>query len=223
MIAKVHDLSTTYSYDGEMKSLGIDLYSGNKRYNSSTPLTDVNFIHYLTIEPRVNQNFSIHTHTYFQTKAISNVLHKYLQDPVVKGPIMKANKFAKRYNSNNDIFIHVRLGDVTHFNPGFAYYDKVIQSLADKKPQYIYISSDTIDHPICKMLISKFSAKVIDYDFIDTLKFASTCKYLVLSHGSFSATIGNLGFYSEVYYPKYDHRKVWYGDMFTGNGWNEVP
>lgn len=222
MIARRHDLATTYSYDSEMKSLGIELHNGNKTYRTSTDLNDVNFLHYLNIEPSVNQNFSIHFHTYFQTKDISNLLHKYLHLPEIRDPIKKANKFAHRYNTNNDIFIHVRLGDVASYNPGFAYYDKAIQMLADKKPQYIYISSDTIEHPICKLLISKYSAKIIDYDYIDTLKFASTCKYLVLSHGSFSATIGNLGFHSEVYYPKYEFRKMWHGDMFTGNGWHEV-
>jgi hypothetical protein len=223
MIARRHDLATTYSYEDEMKSLGIQLHNGHKTYKTSSPLNDVNFLHYLNIEPSVNHNFSLHLHTYFQTKAISNVLHNYLKLPEVRDPILRANKFAHRYNSNNDVFIHVRLGDVALYNPGFSYYDKTMQMLSYKKPQYVYISSDSIDHTICKLLIAKYSAKVIDYDYIDTLKFASTCKYLILSHGSFSATMGNLAFFSEIYYPKYDPRKVWYGDMFTGNGWNEVP
>jgi hypothetical protein len=222
MIAKKFDLEATYSYDSEMKSLGIELYSGSKKYKHSTPLTDVNFLHYLNDEKSVQENFLIKTHTYFQTRAISNVLHWYLQNLEIQNHIIRANKFSQRYQNNSDIFIHVRLGDVAMFNPGFGYYDKVVQMLAHKKPPYVYISSDSIDSPICKMIISKYSAKVIDYDYIDTLKFASTCKYIILSHGSFSATIGNLAFYSDVYYPKYDHRKIWYGDMFTGNGWNEV-
>lgn len=223
MIAKKFDLEATYSYDSEMKSLGIELYSGSKKYKHSTPLTDVNFLHYLDIEKSVQENFIIKNHTYFQTRAISNVLHWHLQNLDIQKSIIRANKFSQRYKNNSDIFIHVRLGDVAMFNPGFGYYDKVVQMLAHKKPPYVYISSDSIDNPICKMLISKYSAKVIDYDYIDTLKFASTCKYIILSHGSFSATIGNLAFYSEVYYPRYDHRKIWYGDMFTGNGWYEVP
>lgn len=222
MIAKKFNLETTYAYDCEMKSLGIELFSGSKRYQQSTVLNDVNFMHYLNDEKNIQENFFIKTHTYFQTKAISNVLHSYLQRPEVRDPIIRANKFSNRYQNNNDIFIHIRLGDIALFNPGFAYYDKVIQMLAHRKPPYVYISSDTIEHPMCKMLISKYSAQIINYDFIDTLKFASTCKYLILSHGSFSATMGNLGFYSDIYYPKYDPRKIWYGDMFTGNGWNEV-
>lgn len=222
MIANKYDLSVTYSYDSEMKSMGIDLYSGSKRYNRYTELNDVNFLHYLySVEP-FYENFTIRFHTYFQTKAISNLLNQHIKLPEIRDPIIRANKFAIRYNTNNDIFIHVRLGDVEHFNPGFAYYDKAVKFLTTKSPNNIYISSDTIDHLTCKMLILKYNAKVIDYDFIDTIKFASTCKYIILSHGSFSATIGNLGFYSDIYYPKIDERKVWYGDMFTGNGWNEI-
>ena len=223
MIARKFDLAVTYSYENEIKSMGIELYNGSNIYQRSTILNDITFLHYLTIEPSIRENFSLTANSYFQTKAISKVLNEYLHSSDIRGPIIAANNFSKRYNTNNDIFIHVRLGDVESFNPGFIYYDKTIQELLNKKPDTIYISSDTIHHHICKMIISKYNAKVIDYDYIDTIKFGSTCKYIILSHGSFSATIGNLAFYSDVYYPKYDHRKIWYGDMFTGNGWNEVP
>jgi hypothetical protein len=222
MIARRHNLFATYSYDQEIKSLGIELYCGNRKYTQSLYLNDVNFLDYLYKEPTVDKNFLLQTHTYFQSRPISINLHNYLHLPEVSGPIMNANKFKHRYNSNNDIFIHVRLGDVAHFNPGLAYYEKVINSLSYKKPDNIYISSDSIDNIICKLLIKKHGAKEINYDYLDTIRFGSTCKYLILSHGSFSATIGNLAYYSEIYYPKYDPRKIWYGDMFTGNGWNEI-
>ncbi|NDB84519.1 MAG: hypothetical protein EB127_17720 [Alphaproteobacteria bacterium] len=222
MIARKHNLFTTYSYADEIKSLGIELYSGNKKYNQALYLNDINFIDYLYNEPPVNKNFLILFHTYFQTKAISNILHNYLHLPEIKTPIINANRFKARYNSNNDVFIHVRLGDVVNYNPGLAYYEKVIQMISYKNPGDIYISSDSIDHITCKLLISKNRAKPIEYDYLDTIRFGSTCKYVILSHGSFSATIGNLAYYSDIYYPKYDPRKIWYGDMFTGNGWNEV-
>ena len=35
---------------------------------------------------------------------------------------------------------------------------------------------------------------------IETIQFGSTCKNIILSHGSFSAVIGYLGFYSNIYY-----------------------
>jgi len=45
------------------------------------------------------------------------------------------------------------------------------------------------------------------------------CKNIILSHGSFSAVIGYLGFFSKIYYPEYDLNKIWYGDMFSINNW----
>jgi len=39
--------------------------------------------------------------------------------------------------------------------------------------------------------------------------FASTCKYVVLSYGSFSAIIGYLSFFSHVYYKKISDKTAW--------------
>lgn len=41
----------------------------------------------------------------------------------------------------------------------------------------------------------------------------------ILSHGSFSAVIGYLSFFSNVYYPEYELNKIWYGDMFSIDNW----
>jgi hypothetical protein len=62
-------------------------------------------------------------------------------------------------------------------------------------------------------------AKIIYLDEISTFQFASTCKHIILSHGSFSAMIGYLSFFSTVHYPKYEADKIWYGDMFSIEGW----
>jgi hypothetical protein len=67
-----------------------------------------------------------------------------------------------------------------------------------------------------KELLSLYpSAKLINFDEINTFQFASTCKNIILSHGSFSAVIGYLSFCSNVYYPEYELNKIWYGDMFS--------
>jgi hypothetical protein len=50
--------------------------------------------------------------------------------------------------------------------------------------------------------------------------FASSCKNVVLSNGTFSWLIGLLGFYSNVYYPKI--KTVWHGDIFVFPDWNEI-
>jgi hypothetical protein len=57
-------------------------------------------------------------------------------------------------------------------------------------------------------------------DDVETLQFASTCKHLVLSHGSYSAMMGYLGFMTEtVFYSSFDGLDTWHGDMFSIPGW----
>jgi len=121
---------------------------------------------------------------------------------------------------NNDLYIHVRLTDVEHFNPGIKYYLNTIQSIDYDK---LYISTDDKDHAIIKKLFEVYpSAKLIKYDEIKTFQFASTCKNILLSHGSFSAVIGYLSFFSNIYYPEYESDKMWYGDMFSIKNWIKI-
>jgi hypothetical protein len=162
---------------------------------------------------------------------------------------MNNNPFKYRYNTNNDLFVHIRLDDAAKWNPGIEYYLKAISNISYDN---LYISTDQTDHPIVQTLVDIYSTKppprntaplrsgingkvtsvtptfiqqlkVIDYDEIKTFQFGSTCKNVILSHGSFSAIIGYLSFFSSVYYPQHNLDKIWYGkDMFLVNGWNEV-
>ena len=84
----------------------------------------------------------------------------------------------------------------------------------------LYISTDDESNSIIKTLLQHPKSKLIKYDEINTIQFASTCKYIILSHGSFSAIIGYLSFFSNVYYSEYEKNKMWYGDMFSINSWN---
>lgn len=220
ILAKKHNLKVEYSYKEEIESLGIELFSGDLIHSKSIELNDSNLMTYLMSNTELSLNFTFKFHCYFQTKQISNYLHFYLQKPDIKDAIIASNQYKERYNTNTDAFVHVRLGDVISYNPGFAYYDNAISALEFST---LYISSDSIDHEICQSIIKKFpNSVVIDYSIIDIIKFASTCKYVILSHGSFSATIGNLSYYSSVYYPKYDKKRIWYGDMFSVESWNEI-
>jgi hypothetical protein len=135
--------------------------------------------------------------------------------------IIKNNKFTERYNANNDVFIHIRLGDVIKQNPGFKYYDKVLSSLEFNKG---YIASDTPNHDICMKLKEKYAnIEILDSNEVDTILFGSTCKHVVLSHGSFSAIIGYLAYDSSITYPDYSIiSAIWFGDMFSIDGWNNL-
>lgn len=219
LVAEKHDLFVSYSRKDDINRLGIDLFVGTKRHTSNVKLTDDNYFSVLNSNLSSNVNASA---DYFQTKEISNYICKYFRSDPIKDKIVAKNPFRSRYNANNDVFIHIRLGDIEHLKVGVEYYLKALSFI----PSYdnLYISSDSKDHAIVKRLLQgQPRAKLIEYDEIQTIQFASTCKHIILSHGSFSAVIGYLSFYSTVYYPAYElTRKIWFGDMFSIDGWNKV-
>jgi hypothetical protein len=117
------------------------------------------------------------------------------------------------------------LGDVVHLNPGFDYYDQCISRINETRNLSTdakgYISSDSIDHDICRRLIEKHGLIIVQLDEVDTIHFASTCRNLILSQGTFSWVIGFLGMFSNnIFYPKI--HKEWHGDIFVFPHWIEV-
>ena len=215
LLAEKHNLKVDYYNKALIESLGIVLFSGNDTHKNTSMLTDSNYFDIynsdsLSCNLWPNENF-------FQTKEITKFLYDYLRGDQVKSRIISKNPFKERYEMNNDLFVHLRLGDVEHFNPGLVYYMNAIRHL---KFDRLYISTDDPTHNIVQKLLLVYpSALVIDYDEITTFQFASTCRRVVLSHGSFSAVIGYLAFFSDVYYPEYESGKIWYGDMFSIENW----
>jgi hypothetical protein len=224
IIAQKFDLNVTYSSHDKIKALGIDLFSGCKIFDNRIKLTEQNFFEILekdSLESNLDPN-----DCFFQTKEITNFLYNYLQEK---------NYLKNKQNSdikNNDCFIHIRLGDVTHHNPGINYYLKALSMITFNK---LYITSDDINHQIIKDIIEKYKdngikeggvdgsgVEIIILDEVKTIQFGSSCKNIILSHGSFSAVIGYLAIDSNIYYPKYNQAHLWYGDMFSIKSWNQV-
>jgi len=218
LIAEKNNLFVNYcSYD-EIKELGIELFIGKNIYYDSIELNNNN---YFNIYEQENLIYNLNSdNNYFQTKEITTFIYNYLNSDKIKNNIIDKNPFNNRYNNNNDLFIHIRLGDVERYNPGLEYYLKVINMISYND---LYISTDTKEHYIIKELINKYpQIKIIEYEPVKTIQFASTCKYLILSHGSFSAIIGYLSFYSDIYYSEYQQNKIWYGDIFSIDKWNKI-
>ena len=127
----------------------------------------------------------------------------------------KGNKYVFSI-ANNDLFIHIRLNDVAKWNPGINYYLKTIKRIDYNN---LYISTDSKDHNIIKTILKLYpTTNLFIRNEITTLQFGSTCKHIILSHGSFSAIIGYLAFFSNIYYPEHAVRK-WYGDLFYIKNW----
>lgn len=215
-LAEKFNLKVDYANREMMERLGLSLYSGEKEYATTTVLTDHNYFsvyHAKEWTSNLDPNAD-----YFQTVYISHFLYAYLTADPIKTNIMSNNPFCHRYNNNRDAYVHVRLGDADMHNPGSAYYIHVLRNLSF---DHLYVSTDSPDHPILQELSTAYpNAILVDMDEVSTIQLASTCKYVVLSHGSFSAMIGYLAFYSEVHYPEYGDT-MWHGDIFSIDTWIE--
>ena len=212
-IAKNYNLKFNYKYKDELKELGLNLFEGENIYKNTVLITDDNFMNIIKYCSQLSSN--IRFNTYFQTPEFSFFLHGYFN--IIKDSIMKANIFKDRYQNNNDVFVHVRLGDVAEHNPGYDYYDSVLSKL---KFDAGYIASDTIDHDICKRLIIKYNLSYINLRHQHLIMFASVCKHIVLSHGTFSWLFGAMAFFSDVYYS--GKKATWHGDIFNIPSWIKV-
>jgi hypothetical protein len=220
LIAEKHNLAVDYYNKDLINKLGIELFSGSNNYEHIHDLTDNNYFYIYNCD-NLNCNLQPNS-SFFQTKEITKFLYNYLHTEKVKSSIIAHNQFNHRYNNNNDLYIHIRLTDAARYNPGITYY---VNAIKKKNMQFdkLYISTDEPTHPTIIELFQLYpSAQLIEYDEISTFQFASTCKHIVLSHGSFSAMIGYLAYFSTIYYPEYESDKIWYGDMFSIDNWTKL-
>jgi hypothetical protein len=215
LIAKKYDMKVSYSSNSLIHNLGIKLFSGKNVYDRTEILNEDNYFSTYNCD-ELTHNLDPNN-SYFQTKEITNFLYDYLNTDEVRTNIINNNPFKNLYKRNNNLFIHIRLDDVARFNPGINYYLNAIKNISFDR---IYISTDEQSHDIIKKIMELYpNSELIRRSEIETFQFASTCKHVLLSHGSFSAVIGYLSFFSDVYYPEYEVNKIWYGDMFSINSW----
>lgn len=150
---------------------------------------------------------------YFQTKEIANLAYRnntYIQD----GPYIE-----------DLIFIHIRLGDVNgSFSLDYNYYKNALNLLPAKK---IVISTDSPGDELIQRLMGDFGAVLFKETPQNTILFASSCQYKILSSGTFSWWIGFLG----EYFHRDKHNRIticpsmsrftraWHGDIFPMFDW----
>lgn len=224
-ISEKWDLDFKYSMPDAMSRLGLMFYKGIRKFpiNQTYNITNRNFMKFINgngngasgtdLAPG-NINLS---GDYFQTVEYAHYLREYINRMDVKSKIIAANPYRVRYkDSTSTVFVHVRLDDARQFAPSFQYFDSI---LAGCQFDEGWISSDSINDPICKQLIQKYGLKVWSGDEVDTIQFASTCKTLILSNGTFSWLMGLLAFRDDsiIHYPKI--KKIWHGDIFVFPDW----
>ncbi len=215
------------NYDAIVK-LGLPLFSGHKVYDYLIDLNDNNYVEILNTADQLCSNLDPNG-AYFQSREISNIIYNHMRSDPVKTAVTSANPFKDRYNNNNDVFIHMRLTDAAQFSPGVKYYLDALKSIDNF--DNIYLATDEFTHPFVKQLITAYPNIIkITEDVLRTIQFGGTCKHIILSHGSYSAVIGYLAYFSNVHYPEYEQRTrgpradvgtVWCGDMFSVAGWTK--
>jgi len=221
-ISKKYNIKFEYLILDEMENLGIFLHKGQIAYGDTEPiiLMDHTFMDYVRESSiqTINKNFEFWKYTYCQTREFMSYIRDYFyQNDLFQNSIIPKNPYKERYQNNEDVYIHVRLGDVVGLNPGYEYYSCILDKLPFKNG---YISSDSIEHPICEQLILNYGLEIIEENLVKTIQYASTCKYIVLSNGTLSWLIGFFGLYSTVYYPKL--KENWHGDIYVCPGWIEI-
>jgi hypothetical protein len=214
------NLLCSYKYYKKFDLLGIELNVGTNTYDRNFYVTEQNYLMFLNNEITHKfkpSNIIIHNNIWFQNKDFCLYLQNYFYSEHNKNKIIAKNNFKERYINNNDLFIHLRLGDVESTTTElFGYYEKLLSTITFTKG---YISSDSITNIFCEYLIKKYNLTIINYDEINTIMFASTCNNIVLSGGTFSWMMGFFAFYAKnIYYPKYN--KPWFGNIFeTNSSW----
>jgi len=196
ILAEKYDLYVEYSnYNNINNELGIELFVGNKKYDKTVSITDGNYMNYFNNNIKNDANFDFE-HRFFQSEEITTILHSHLKNKMKN--IIDKNPYKERYNNNNDVFLHIRLADARRYNVGIDYYIHCLNLL---KYDNIYIGSDDFNDDLIKKMKTLYPNVIFFQEGpIETIQFGSTCKNIILSHGSFSAVIGYLGFFSNIYF-----------------------
>jgi hypothetical protein len=217
ILAKKFNLKAIYGYQDIFDKLHINLYSGDKKHKNKLKIDNSNFMNYIIDDNIVNLNNNVMLTDYYQTSDFCKYLKNYF-DIEHRGIFNDKNPYRERISNNNDLFIHVRLGDISHINPGYDYYSNIIKDLSFENG---YICSDSPNSAIVNNLIQNYNLKSYDRDIHDIFLFGSTCKYIILSEGSFSWLLGFLSDNnSTIYYPK--NKIIWHGDIFVYDTWNRI-
>lgn len=129
--------------------------------------------------------------------------------------------FSNEFEKNENLFVHIRLGDVSYLNTGFDYYKKSIEKCNYKKG---FISSDSPDSTMVQRLSKEFSLEICTIDNPTLLiDFARKSKNLVLSKGTLSWWMGLLSNADRIFVPgtiNYPNKNLDFtGDIFVYDDW----
>ena len=132
----------------------------------------------------------------------------------------------------NDMIVFVRLGDVAHIAPPYAYYQEAIETiqgnLSSRSKSHSnvssmknsYIATDTPNHPLVKKLIKKYNLNLVKSNDVDTILFAREFDNIILTAGTFNWLAAFLSKAKIIIYPEHAH--LWHGDIYGIFGWTKL-
>lgn len=205
-----HNLKFNISIDDQHLNEYFDIlcYSGNNEYENFVTINDDNVVQMLQLD-----------------KIESNILFDgFFQSPEILSNFDIINKYKKyikpkKVNHDFDLFVHVRLGDITNrYSLPYEYYDNTLKNIKFKNG---IISSDTPNHPIIINLINKYNLKLFNDTPAKTIQFGCHSKNIVLSGGTFSFLTALYSNNSNIFYIdnpsmyEYFNIKPWGPDIFS--------
>lgn len=223
-MAKKYNLKIIYCYTEPMfRELGIHLFNGQYAYNKVQDLTDDNLLELLDGDGDFKSNVDAN-YSYFQTAPIIQRVYDYVRLPPVSDKVRTCNPWRDRYGANNDCVIHLRYDDMAQTSPPVSYFVDTVRQLAPA-PEKVYLTTDTQSSDMLDEIKEQIpNLQILEEEIVPTVQFASTCKHVILSQGTFSALIGYLAYDSEVYFPDWEPSKKWSGPVFNEkwSGWRRV-
>jgi hypothetical protein len=205
ILAKKFNLKVLkYADSNEHQKIGLNYFNGDIEYSEKMTVSDNNLLEILKTE-KINMGLNIDG--YFQLK---DFVLEYKEDIL--------SHFDLNYENvgNNDLLIHVRMGDASHLNAGLGYYTKAVENLNYNKGYIISEDKNTI----VQNLIDKFNFEYYNASPIDTINLAKNFNNIVLSKGTFSWWIGFLSKATNIIYPS--GGSVWHGDIFVFENWKSI-
>jgi hypothetical protein len=223
-LSKKYEINFDYKHYDLFKKFGIVLFTGKNTYSSNFILTNENFfdsiknINENSMNELVNKNIILSKDIHCITKDYCLLLKKtFYESSDNQNKITQSNLFKERYLSNKDLYIYIYIDslDEIYIRQLFEYYNESIKKIKYDK---IYVSSNNINHEVCKNLIEIYNMTIDEKEICEKIMFANTCKFLILSCDVTSLLIGFFNFFSKhIYYPVFTNSK--YSEIFESFGW----
>ena len=135
----------------------------------------------------------------------------------------KNDRLLRDTSMNENVFVHMRLGDVIEENMERPLGDWVtaVQRAIEKGGRNVFISSDTPNHERVRFICEKFNAQILEASPVETILFGSSCAYIVADGGTFSWIICAMA-YRAKHIQYLLKTKDWHGDIFVFPEWERV-